>query len=498
MNAVAILPTFEAPHSRLSEVTVVGSLLMRNDGFDAIADILTPAHFYYPQLGEMFRIITQTIRDGRKADPVTLRSVFIGSAIVCPPGAGDDAVKLVTECMMAARTDMLRHIAEEIVSDASRREMIEIGRDLGARATRDRDAQPSAMIAEAQDALHRLSIGMEGTRKAKTSETAVDSLLAEIEESWRSGAYLSGLDTGYPGLNRRLRGFRKGGLYVVAARPGLGKSGLAVGLAMRMARKNGRGLFWSGEMPAEELMGRAIAAKAQIPLDVTLTGVRDYGGDTQPIPQREMDQIVRAGIEARQVPLVVDDREGATVQQILTRARRMKREKAGLAFVLVDYLGLLRGSAEVRRSGNRTAEVTEISADLARMARELEVPVVALSQLNRQSENREDRRPNLSDIRDSGAVEQDARCVIAIYREEDALLKRTGADGAVVRNLNESSDAYAKRAAEHERALEQSRGRAELIVLKNRGGRTGIVPMWFDGPTTWFRDEIEDERGEAW
>ncbi|WP_025841382.1 DnaB-like helicase C-terminal domain-containing protein [Asaia platycodi] len=152
----------------------------------------------------------------------------------------------------------------------------------------------------------------------------------------------------------------------------------------------------------------------------------------------------------------------------------------------------------MKRSGNRTAEVTEISRDVASMARELNVPVIALSQLNRQSENREDRRPFLADIRDSGAIEQDARGVMALYREEMALRLLVGADGQVSRNSGESDAAYEKRAAEMTERLAKSAGTAEVIVLKNRGGRTGIVGMQFDGPSTWFRGDDERQNSAAW
>jgi len=305
--------------------------------------------------------------------------------------------------------------------------------------------------------------------------------------------------TGYQGLSDLLSGLKPGGVYVVAARPRVGKSSLMLGLAMRAAQTSGRGLIWSGEMSTEELMSKAVAGKTGLPVDVVMTGHWKFpNGERRPVSREDMDRIVSAGMAAHDIPMMVDDREGATVQQILTRAPRMKRQKQGLAFIALDYLQLMEASAAVKRSGNRTAEVTEISRDVARMARELNVPVIALSQLNRQSENREDRRPSLADIRDSGAIEQDARGVMALYREEMALRLLVGADGQVSRNSGESDAAYEKRAAEMTERLAKSAGTAEVIVLKNRGGRTGIVGMQFDGPSTWFRGDDERQNSAAW
>ncbi|MCE2578077.1 DnaB-like helicase C-terminal domain-containing protein [Komagataeibacter sp. FNDCR1] len=351
---------------------------------------------------------------------------------------------------------------------------------------------------KALEHLEALSKGSDASRPTVTAFTAGQALMEETNAHWQEGRFLSGLDTGFTGLNNRIRGFRPGAMYVVAARPSIGKSGFALSLAVRMARLNGRGLFWSGEMSAEELMGRAIAAKVRMPLDMVLTGMDDREDQPTRISERDMARMVDASIALKEIPLSIDDREGITVAQLLARARQMKRAKAGLQFIMVDYMGLLRGSTAARRSGNRTLEMTEISGDLARMARELKVPVIALSQLNRQSENREDRRPVLSDLRDSGAIEQDARCVMALYREEYVLRTRMGTDGQPVRNTNESDVTYEKRRVEFLDALDRSRGKAEVIVLKNRGGRTGIVDMLFDGPCTWFRDVNDGERSEAW
>lgn len=481
-----------------AEQGILASILLRNADFDAVAEILRPEHFSAPYRGEIFRICGDAIRRGRPADAVTLRSAFQANEAIAAYGPQKALTEILTG-MMAAPHSLLRGYAAEIVDMATRRGVRALANSVLWGTNEAEDDSASTIISRMQDQLQSLAVGADGTRQAKTAASATDALLAEAEASWKAGNYLSGLDCGYEELNRRLRGFRPGAMYVIAGRPGMGKSALGIGIAVRMAIAEGRGLYWSGEMTGEELMGRVVSAGCGLTLDTVLTGMYDGPNGPEPVSGTSMQRIVAAGMEAKKrIPLVIDDREGLNVQQIAVRARRMSREAEGLAFIVIDYIGLLRGSDAVRRSGNRVNEVTEISGEIARMARELKVPVIALSQLNRQSENREDRRPAMSDIRESGAIEQDARCILGLYREEYALQSRIGIDGSVVRNTNESDAAYQKRAAEFDANLERSRGKGEVLILKNRGGKGGIVNMWFDGPTTWFRDQREDERGRAW
>lgn len=482
----------------MAEQGILASILLRNADFDVVAEILRPEHFSARYRGEIYRICGDAIRNGRFADPVTLRSAFQANDAIAEYGPQKAITEILTG-MMAAPHSLLRNYAGEIVDMAARRGIRAIANNVLWGTNEFEDDTATAIINRLQERLQALAAGSDGTRQAKTASTATDTLLADTEASWKAGSYLSGLDCGYETLNKRIRGFRAGAMYVIAGRPGMGKSALGIGIAVRMAIAEGRGMYWSGEMPAEELMGRVVSARCGLTLDTVLTGMFDGPNGPEPVSGTTMQRIVQAGMDAKKrIPLVIDDREGLSVQQIAIRARRMAREPEGLKFIVIDYIGLLRGSDAVRRSGNRVNEVTEISGEIARLARELRMPIVALSQLNRQSENREDRRPAMSDIRESGAIEQDARCILGVYREEHALQPRIGVDGSVVRNTNESDAAYLKRAEEFDANLERSRGKGEVLILKNRGGKGGIVNMWFDGPTTWFRDQREDEHGLAW
>lgn len=481
-----------------AEVSIVGTVLLNNSAFDAVAESLKPDHFSLPHLGEMFRICGEMIGAGKLADPATTRNAFRANDAIIAYGPDKAVVEVLTKGLAPLPAPVLQSYAREVADLFARRSIRQMAQAAlwGGNEYEGDDA--SQIISRMQETLQGLSQGVDTGRKPKTAGEAAADLLRETEESWRSGSYLSGMDCGYETLNARIRGFRAGAMYVIAGRPGMGKTALGLGVAVRMALASGRGLFWSGEMSAEELMGRVVSAKCGLTLDTVLTGMIDGRNGPEPVSDKTMARIVAAGMDARRIPLLIDDREGLTIQQIASRARRMKREKEGLNFVVIDYLGLVRQSDVFVRTGNRVGGMAEISAQIACMARELKVPVIALSQLNRQSEGREDRRPTMSDLAQSGAIEQDARCIIGLYREEYALLSRIGEDGHVVRNANESDVAYEKRAAEFDAALERSRGKGEAIILKNRGGKSGIVPMWFEGPAAWFRDIVEDERGEAW
>lgn len=499
-NLHGLLQPPEPPklENEMAERGVLASILLRNADYDVVAEILRPEHFAARYRGEIFRICGDLIRSGRFADPVTIRNALQANEAVCEYGVEKALVETLNG-MIAAPHSLIRAYAREIVDMAIRRGVREVANSVLWGTNEFEGDTASSIISRMQEQLQGLAAGTDGTRQARTASAATDALLAETEASWKAGSYLSGLDCGYQTLNERIRGFRAGAMYVIAGRPGMGKSALGIGIAVRMAIAEGRGMYWSGEMPAEELMGRVVSARCGLTLDTVLTGMFDGPNGPEPVSGTTMQRIVQAGMEAKKrIPLVIDDREGLSVQQIAIRARRMAREPEGLKFIVIDYIGLLRGSDAVRRSGNRVNEVTEISGEIARLARELKIPIIALSQLNRQSENREDRRPTMSDIRDSGAIEQDARCILGVYREEHALESRMGLDGSVVRNTNESDAAYQKRAAEFDAAYERSHGKGEVLILKNRGGKSGIVNLWFDGPTTWFRDQREDERGQSW
>ncbi|GAJ29722.1 replicative DNA helicase [Acidomonas methanolica] len=481
--------SFENPDA---EQALLGTLMVNDGVFDAVAEIVTADHFADEVHAEFFRIIAARIRGGRRVDPITVRNEARSNAVTGP--AWESYLSRMTGAFTAPfmAPEYARAIRDCWVARAGK----SVANDFLTNLRHD-PREAATVLEEAQEALNQIVDSGDSYRPVVTALVAVNALREQLDQNWRNGITLSGISSGYAALDAWLDGFHRGGMYVIAGRPAMGKSSIGMCLAVRMALNHGRGLFWSGEMSPSELMARVIAAKTKLPSSAVISGHWRFKDGVRPLGDDVMERIAIASTEAAGIPLVIDDRPGVTVAQIATRAKRMKREKAGIAFIVLDYIGLMRGTPEARRAGNRVAEVTGISSDIARLARELDIPVVVLSQLNRQSENREDRRPTMSDIRESGAIEQDARAVIGVFREEAAIQTRM-ADGVPVRNFNESDSAYKTRSDETLRRLEEVRGRADLIVMKNRSGRTGTIPMFFDGPSTWFRDEEEGQSSNAW
>ncbi len=295
---------------------------------------------------------------------------------------------------------------------------------------------------------------------------------------------LSGISSGLRDLDSKMGGLQRSDLIILAGRPGMGKTSLATNIAYNIARAyqpetkadgtitaaNGGVVgFYSCEMSAEQLATRILAEQTRI-----ASSMIRRGG----INQQEFEKIRDYTIELEHLPLYVDETGGLSISQLTARARRLKRQK-GLDVIVVDYIQLLQGSGK-RGNDNRVQEVTEITTNLKALAKELNVPVIALSQLSRQVESRDDKHPQLSDLRESGSIEQDADVVLFVYREEYYLQNKEPKPGT----------------PEHEKwklDMELAHGKAEVIIAKQRHGPTGTVPLQFEGQYTRFSDLIEED-----
>jgi replicative DNA helicase len=286
-------------------------------------------------------------------------------------------------------------------------------------------------------------------------------------------------------------GFLPGELILIGARPAMGKTALAAGLACNAARTGGRCLFVSAEMAAWQVQARMVAAQAGLPLQAVLRAwMLDPGSNRgRALEQHEFDAFYRANRAIAELPITWDARSRPTVASIRTRARRMKA-RGGLDLVLVDYLQLLSAGGDGRGEANRNMELTRISADLKGLAVELGVPVIALSQLSRQVESRDDKRPVMSDLRDSGSLEQDADAIGFLYREHYYLK-----DKVPERRERETEEAFSARLDGWREKLTNSAGLAELIIAKHRQGATGIVQLRWEERLTWFFDREDAPRG---
>jgi replicative DNA helicase len=377
-----------------------------------------------------------------------------------------------------------RDFAQQIYDLALLRALVGVGRDLveGALDTSE-DVAPLAQIERAETELYKVAEegGAEG--KAVSFAEATKEALQMAERALNSGGHLSGMTTGLESLNTKIGGLHKSDLIIVAGRPGMGKSALGTNIgfsaAKRFLQDSEDGIepeksagapvaLFSLEMSADQLATRMLAEQSGISSENLRMGK---------ITQQEFRQLARAASELQSLPLYIDDTPGLTIAALRTRARRLKRQK-GVGLIVVDYLQLLQGTGR-SSNDNRVNEISEISRGLKQLAKELNVPVIGLSQLSRAVEQREDKRPQLSDLRESGSIEQDADIVLFIYREDYYLAAK------------QPGDDHPDFAAWQEE-MARAYGRAEVIVAKQRHGSTGKVRLKFDSRITKFSDAADD------
>jgi replicative DNA helicase len=470
------------PQNVEAEAALLGALMVDNRLVEDVQLKLRPHHFFEPLHGRIYEAILKLTDSNRVANPVTLRPLFESDESIKEVGGPAYLAQLTGS---GAAVIGARDFADQIYDLALLRALIGVGRDLveGALDTSE-DVAPLAQIERAESALYSVAEegGAEG--RAKSFADATKEALDMAERALNSGGHLSGITTGLESLNSKVGGLHKSDLIIVAGRPGMGKSSLATNIAFSAAKRllqdqedkieagksaGAAVALFSLEMSADQLATRILAEQSGISSENLRMGR---------ISQQEFRHLARAAAELQTLPLYIDDTPGLTIAALRTRARRLKRQK-GIGMVIIDYLQLLQGSGRGSSADNRVQEISEISRGLKQLAKELDVPVMALSQLSRAVEQREDKRPQLSDLRESGSIEQDADIVIFIYREDYYLAAKQPAD---------DHPDFAAWQEEMNRAY----GRAEVIVAKQRHGSTGKVRVKFDSRITKFSDAADD------
>jgi replicative DNA helicase len=477
------------PQNVEAEAALLGALMIDNRLVEDVQLKLRPDHFYEPLHGRIYEAILRMTDANRVANPVTLRPLFESDESIKEVGGPAYLAQLTGS---GAAVIGARDFAQQIYDLALLRALVGVGRGLveGALDTSE-DVAPLAQIERAETELYKVAEegGAEG--KAKSFAEATKDALEMAERALNSGGHLSGFTTGLEGLNTKIGGLHKSDLIIVAGRPGMGKSALGTNMAFAAARRFLRdteegiepaksagapAALFSLEMSADQLATRILSEQSGITSENLRTGR---------ISQQEFRELARAAAELQSLPLYIDDTPGLTIAALRTRARRLKRQK-GIGLIVVDYLQLLQGTGRAGANENRVQEISEISRGLKTLAKELDVPVIGLSQLSRAVEQREDKRPQLSDLRESGSIEQDADIVLFIYRE-DYYLKAVEPDFP----MPEEIDKQAKYQAGKEK-YDPVAGKAEVIVAKQRHGSTGIVRVRFDGRTTKFSDSADE------
>jgi replicative DNA helicase len=466
-----------APHNIEAEQSLLGAILVNNDAFYRVSDFLEPKHFFEPIHQTIFETASSLIRAGKIATPVTLKTFLPADTDLGGMTVGQYLARLAAE----ATTIINAHdYGRTIYELALRRDLIGIGTDMvNVAFDAPVDFAPRAQIEDAERRLYELAESgrYDGgfQRFAQALTVAVDMAAKAFQRDGK----LSGIATGLRDLDVKMGGLQPSDLVIVAGRPGMGKTALATNIAYNVAKAHRAEVqadgtmksvnggivgFFSCEMSAEQLATRILAEQTGI----ASSTIRRGG-----ITETDFEKIRDYSIELQSLPLYVDETGGLSISQLTARARRLKRQK-GLDLLVVDNIQLLQGSNK-RGNDNRVQEVTEITTSLKALAKELNVPIIALSQLSRQVESRDDKRPQLSDLRESGSIEQDADVVMFVFREEYYLANKEPRAGT----------------PEYEKwQLEMSlvHGKAEVIIGKQRHGPTGTVELQFEASLTRFGD----------
>jgi len=470
------------PHNIEAEQALLGALLINNDAFDRVSDFLRAEHFSEELHRRIYEVCAKLIRMGKLATVITVKTHLGGLEL--PEGVTIQAylARLAAEATTIINAEDYGRTIHDL---AVRRELISIGEDVvNVAFDSPIDASPRQQIEEAERKLYSIA---ETGRYDGGFQRFDDALALAVDmanAAYMRDGHLSGMATGLLDLDEKMGGLQKSDLIIVAGRPGMGKTALATNIAFNIAKayqyevlpdgahktiNGGIVGFFSLEMSAEQLATRVIAEQAGIP------SYKIKRGD---IGEVEFRRLAEAAREIQSIPLYIDQSGGISIAQLTARARRLKRQK-GLDLLVVDYLQLLAGSKS--RSENRVQELTEITTGLKALAKELSVPVMALSQLSRQVESRDDKRPQLSDLRESGSIEQDADIVLFVYREEYYLKNKEPREG---------SEEHIKWMADMERA----HGRAEAIIGKQRHGPTGTVGLAFEAEITRFSNLADEDK----
>lgn len=460
------------PANVQAEQMLIGAILVNHDYLNTVSEFLRPDHFFEPIHQKIYNAIEVITEKGLIATPVTLRSMLERDELFQQLGGSDYLNKLATLSMMVINPLDYGRIIYDL---AVRRNLIQIGEEVVNNAyDSSLEYDASQQIEHAEGKLYNLaSEGVNDKSFVKIAVSLSESL-ASINRAMKNSNHVIGVSTGLIDLDRELSGFHNSDLVVIAARPSMGKTAFAINLAVNacnsMKLKNKEQEkdksvgFFSLEMSSEQLTTRILSMHTEINSSSLRTGH---------VTEEHYNRLRREVIDLSSLPFFIDDTPALSIAAIRTRARKMKR-KHNLGILFIDYLQLIRG---INKSDNRVNEISEITQGLKAIAKELNIPVIALSQLSRAVELREDKRPMLSDLRESGSIEQDADIVMFIYREEYYLTRKEPS----------SSDAkYAEKYAEWLNNLNQIYNIADIIIAKHRNGRVGSVKLHYDGQYSKF------------
>lgn len=461
----------QPPHNMEAEQGLLGTLLLHNRQFDKLGHFLKAEHFYVPVHARIFTAIARLVEQGHNASPVTLKPYFQKDEDLETLGGAAYLADLAACVITSVNTE---DYARAIHRAYLYRQLIDIAYDIQSAAHHQAlGDDPHDLLQEAESRLYSLAEKGEGTTDFQSLRDSALSAARTAEKAFQAKGALTGITTGLPSIDAKLGGLQKSDLIILAARPSMGKTSLAVNIAYNAAKryaetKGQEGAvvgFFSLEMSSDQLSTRILSDLSEVSSDTIRRGVA---------PAHELRAFVNATNQVADIPLYIDQSGLLSIAALRAKARRLKR-RHGLSLLIVDYLQLMTGTGSFQSQSNRVAEVSEITRGLKAVAKELDVPVLALSQLSRAPELRDDKRPQLSDLRESGAIEQDADVVMFLFREE-YYLSRAEPELGTEKHL----DWQAKMAT--------CLNTAEAIIAKQRHGPVGTIKLNFDPNLTRFSE----------
>jgi replicative DNA helicase len=473
------------PTNLEAEQALLGAIMINNRAHEQVADFLKPEHFADPLHGRIFKAATNQIDRGQEANPTTLQFYFEMEDELQTPGQENYLVRLATNAISVINA---RDYGHTIYDMYLRRELINLGEDTVNEAYRpDLEVTATQQIEMAEQRLYDLATAGDYQGGFQDFQTTLKLAIESANAAYKRDGGLTGVSTGLIDLDKLLGGLHKSDLIILAGRPSMGKTALATNIAFHIADslreeandKNdklvvdgGVVAFFSLEMSAEQLATRILAEKSNIGSESIRRGT---------LRTEQWEALVDATQRLQNTKIFIDDTPALSVSGLRTRSRRLKRQH-GLGLIVVDYLQLITGSSS--RNDNRVQEVSEITRGLKTLAKELDVPVLALSQLSRQVEQREDKRPQLADLRESGSIEQDADVVMFIFREEYYKARQEPTEGTPEHGMWQSE-------------METVHGKAEVIVAKQRHGPIGRVMLHFNALLTKFGNLARNEYNQG-
>ena len=457
----------QEPKNIEAEQTILGSILANNEIFDEITDQLDENYFFDPIHQKIYKIISNLISKGLLANPVTIKNFFNSKEELVEIGGIDYLIKLTK---VSTTKNQIKHYSQLLSDLYIRRQLINISEEtLEESKNKDLEISGTNILENTERKLFEIAERGEFQRSFVTFKDALKETIDMATAAYKNDQGIVGVPSGLADLDDRLGGLHKQDLLIIAGRPSMGKTALATNIAFNASlniKKNDLKTsvaFFSLEMSSEQLSTRILAEQSRIKSNDIRRGK---------INQDDFERFIEASKNLEMLPLHIDDTPAITISALSNRARRLKR-KEGLDLIVIDYIQLMKSSGY--RNEGRVLEIAEITQGLKALAKELDVPVLALSQLSRQVEQREDKKPQLSDLRESGSIEQDADVVMFVFREQYYLEKQEPKLGT----------------AEHvewQEKMDQIHNQAEIIIGKQRHGPTGVIKLEFESAFTKFKD----------